>query len=227
MTINTTHIQHICKLVAVSCRPKSRLFTWEYSFFKFMAKKLSHYFVFLLLLDPWSDIPRSETNIPDPELWFGSREEWPGLCGGCCGGRGDLRDSPAPPPGAQAPSGTKKMYPYRRQTKLASEKYPPPTVMIDIEGIPQSTYRGSSYRWGRCQSYIVIDMVWLNRSPIPWGEGGGGFFNCSNDFYLPSHRLEGVNTPAPPPPPPVASFGFQTNGFDPSLNLRTRIVFQS
>jgi hypothetical protein len=36
----------------------------------------------------------------------------------------------------------------------------------------------------------IIDTVWLYRSPMPWW-GGGGYFNCSNDFYLPSRGLEG------------------------------------
>jgi hypothetical protein len=39
-------------------------------------------------------------------------------------------------------------------------------------------------------------MVWLYRSAILWGEGG--YFTHSNDFYLPSRRLEegrgGVST---------------------------------
>ncbi len=30
-------------------------------------------------------------------------------------------------------------------------------------------------------------MVWLFRSPIPWG--GGGYFTSSNEDYLPSRRM--------------------------------------
>jgi hypothetical protein len=36
----------------------------------------------------------------------------------------------------------------------------------------------------------IIDTVWLYRSPMPWW-GGGGYFTCSNYFYLPMRRLEG------------------------------------
>ncbi len=34
-------------------------------------------------------------------------------------------------------------------------------------------------------------MVWLYRSPIPVGMGGGGYFTRSNYFYLPSLHLTG------------------------------------
>jgi hypothetical protein len=35
------------------------------------------------------------------------------------------------------------------------------------------------------RALLDINSIWLYRSPIPGG-GGGGVFNRSNDFYLPS-----------------------------------------
>jgi hypothetical protein len=51
-----------------------------------------------------------------------------------------------------------------------------------------------------------FDMVWLYRSPSQWG--GGGRFTRSNDFYLPSLRLEdGGGGSAPCGPPVKVAYG--------------------
>jgi hypothetical protein len=52
-------------------------------------------------------------------------------------------------------------------------------------------YRGSSHR-RKSAACPKFDMVWLYRSPIPSREErpGGGWFRHSNDFYLPSLRVE-------------------------------------
>jgi hypothetical protein len=61
--------------------------------------------------------------------------------------------------------------------------------MIDIEGSffvcfcisLIGSVQGCCYRH-------VFDMVWLYHSPTHGG--GGGYFTWSNNFYLPSRRLE-------------------------------------
>jgi hypothetical protein len=51
----------------------------------------------------------------------------------------------------------------------------------------QSAYRGSSHRRKGADRHI-LDMVWLYRSSFPVGRRG--IFTGSNNFYMPSRRLE-------------------------------------
>jgi hypothetical protein len=61
--------------------------------------------------------------------------------------------------------------------------------MIDIEGPLSSSALsliGGVHIGARALLEHLIDMVCLNSSPTQWGE----HFYRSNDFYLPSQRLE-------------------------------------
>jgi hypothetical protein len=63
---------------------------------------------------------------------------------------------------------------------MSNDWYRGPTELVQ-----HFAYMGSSHR-RKVAARHIIDLTWLCHSPIPvtWG----GYFTCSNDFYLPSRH---------------------------------------